>query len=248
MNVRSAWVPLAAGPVFAVLAMVLAVPRLAGASTARSSASVQALYQQDCATCHGARGQGTSRGTRIAGAGTALVDYMLSTGRMPLTQPTDKLERHPPAYDDATRAALVRYIADFAPGGPPIPDVDLAHADLGRGLQLFQLNCAPCHSAAGSGGALLDTSAPDLHESAPTQVAEAVRSGPSPMPVFGAAALNAQQLNDVVAYVQQLRHPDDRGGIALDRLGPLPEGAVALVIGLGGLIVVTILIERRRRA
>ncbi len=167
---------------------------------------------------------------------------------MPLAHPTDKLERHPPAYDNATRAALVRYIAGFAPGGPSIPEVDLAHADLGQGLQLFQLNCAPCHSAAGSGGALLNTSAPDLHDSTPTQVAEAVRSGPSPMPAFGEAALSPQQLDDVNAYVQQLRHPDDRGGIALDRLGPLPEGAVALVFGLGGLIMVTILIERRRRA
>jgi ubiquinol-cytochrome c reductase cytochrome c subunit len=177
-----------------------------------------------------------------------MVDYMVSTGRMPIAQPTDHLERRQPAYGTVTRNALVNYVASFAPGGPPIPTIELAHADLGQGSQLFQLNCAPCHSAAGSGGALLDQSAPDLHQSTPVQAGEAVRAGPSPMPVFGQAALTGRQLDDVVAYVQYLRHPDNRGGFSLDHLGPLPEGAVAIVFGLGVLICVTILIERRRRA
>ncbi len=245
---------LVAGPVLALWIVAFAVqlrsttPEGSSRGAGQVGARTQAIYQRDCATCHGASGQGTSRGPRLVGVGTALTDYMLSTGRMPLASPDSKVERHAPAYDSATRAALVRYVATFGRGGPPIPNVDLAHANLGHGLQLFQLNCAPCHSAAGSGGALLDTQAPDLRDSTPLQVGEAVRGGPSPMPVFGQAALDQQQLDDVTAYVQQLRHPDDRGGLALDRLGPLPEGAVAVVVGLGGLIVATVLIERRRRA
>ena len=243
------------GP-FATFAVVLFLVQLvllrsehaSRADAAPSEASIRAIYQRDCATCHGASGRGTSRGPKLAGVGTALVSYMLSTGRMPISHPTDRLERGAPAYDEATQDGLVRYVASFGPGGPSIPDVALDHADLGDGLQLYALDCAPCHSAAGSGGALLDESAPDLRAATPSQVADAVRGGPSPMPVFGQAALSSQQLDDVVAYVQQLRHPDDRGGFALDRLGPLPEGAVALLVGLGGLVVAAVLIERRRRA
>ena len=220
----------------------------AGVSGASDTASAQALYQRDCATCHGARGEGTARGPKIAGVGTAMVDYMLSTGRMPLPTPSSPLVRRPPAYSDATRDDLVRYVSGFAPGGPPIPDVDLSHAQLGEGQQVFELNCAPCHSAAGSGGALLNQSAPDLRDATPTQTAEAIRSGPSPMPVFGTAAISQRQLDAVVAYVQYLRRPQDRGGLSLDHLGPLPEGAVALVFGLGLLVSVAWLIERQGRA
>ena len=68
------------------------------------------------------------------------------------------------------------------------------------------------------------------------------------MPVFGQAALSDRQVDAVVAYVQYLRHPDDRGGLSLGHLGPLPEGAVALVFGLGLLVSVAWLIERRGRS
>jgi len=234
-----------------VLPVAVAVPLLfagAGSSlpaTGSTPASIVAIYQRDCAVCHGSTGKGTSLGPRIAGRGTALVDYMLSTGRMPLPSPHAPLDRRTPAYDAATREELVRYIAGFAPGGPAIPKLDLAHADLGEGGQLYQLNCAPCHSAGGEGGALLNTAAPPLRDATPEQTAEAIRSGPPPMPRFGQAALSDAQVSSVVAYVQYLRHPDNRGGIPLWNLGPLTEGAVALVFGLGLLVSVAWLIERR---
>ena len=53
------------------------------------------------------------------------------------------------------------------------------------------------------------------------------------MPVFGAQTLSDQQVSDVAAYVQYLHHPDDRGGLGLGHLGPIPEGFVGWVVGMG---------------
>jgi ubiquinol-cytochrome c reductase cytochrome c subunit len=57
------------------------------------------------------------------------------------------------------------------------------------------------------------------------------------MPAFGTAAITREQLDSVIRYVQHLDHPDDRGGLALGHLGPLAEGAVAIVLALGVLVV-----------
>ena len=53
------------------------------------------------------------------------------------------------------------------------------------------------------------------------------------MPAFGQAALTDNQLNDLAAYVRYLDHPDDRGGEPLWHLGPMAEGGVAVICGLG---------------
>ena len=53
------------------------------------------------------------------------------------------------------------------------------------------------------------------------------------MPSFGSAAIDHPGQADVAAYTTDItRHPDDRGGLPLWHLGPLPEGAVALFAGL----------------
>ena len=44
----------------------------------------QALYEANCSTCHGLQGEGTANGPSLQNAGPAAVDFMLSTGRMPL--------------------------------------------------------------------------------------------------------------------------------------------------------------------
>ena len=140
--------------------------------------------------------------------------------------------------------ALTWFVAQLTGGGPPIPHV-AAGGDAAAGGVQYRLNCAACHSWAGTGGALEDREAPNLFDATPTQIAEAVRTGPDAMPRFGAAALTPTQLNDVVAYIQRLDHPDDRGGSPLWHAGPLAEGAVAIILGLGALLVATRLIGTR---
>jgi ubiquinol-cytochrome c reductase cytochrome c subunit len=193
------------------------------------------VYLRDCATCHGPAGEGSSRGPTITNAGGALVDYELTSGRMPISEPGDQVRRRRPRYSPTEIDALVDYVADFG-SGPPVPTVDLAHADVPRGGELWRLNCAACHSWSGTGGALLGREAPSVHASTPAQVAEAVRAGPGSMPSFGDESFSDDDVNALAAYVRELQHPDDRGGNPLLRLGPLPEGAVAWILGIGSLL------------
>lgn len=202
------------------------------------------VFLRDCAVCHGADASGTSRGPTLQGVGSADVDYQLTTGRMPLNSSTARSRRQTPKYDAATITALVAYAATLAPGGPGIPDVALVGADVAAGGTLYRAQCAACHQWAGDGGALRFGNAPSLTSATPTQIAEAIRVGPSTMPVFGHLAFSATQLNDVVAYVHDLRNPDDAGGQSLWHLGPLAEGAAAL-IGLAVLIALLRLVGTR---
>ena len=53
-------------------------------------------------------------------------------------------------------------------------------------------------------------------------------------------------LDDVAAYTREItRHPADRGGFPLWHLGPLPEGAVAVFLGLGILLALARVIGTR---
>ena len=200
---------------------------------------VRQIFLADCATCHGADAKGTNRGPSLVGVGRASLDYYLTTGRMPITNPdlflanpNQEIKRQPPAYPPETISALEDYIQVLTgPGGPPIPDIDLA-ANRAAGGEIFRLQCAACHAWAGDGGALLHREAPELHDATPTQIGEAVRVGPGLMPAFGHAAIDDRQLDQLVAYVRYLAHPEDRGGNPLWHLGPFAEGFVAWAIGM----------------
>ena len=111
------------------------------------------LFLTSCSGCHGAEGGGTGDGPSLIGVGAAAADFQLSTGRMPLTDPSAQAVRKPPAFSPDEIDALVAYVASLG-DGPPIPDVDPAAGDLAEGGTLFRLNCAACHSATGTGGAL----------------------------------------------------------------------------------------------
>ncbi len=213
-----------------------------------SAPAVRDVYLRDCATCHGADARGTPYGPDLRNAGAAQVDFQLSTGRMPV--PTGDAsqhrarvssavaqERRTPRYDATTRRQLVDYVAALAGGGgAPIPDVRPNSGDLAAGGTLFRLQCAACHAWSGDGGALLQRAAPSTHPATTLQVAEAVRAGPGNMPAFGRAAVSDTQLQSLVRYVRYLDHPDDRGGTPLGHVGPLAEGAVAVFVGLGLLV------------
>lgn len=231
----------------AVVFAVVSRPGRMPAAGAAATPSIRTVFLADCAVCHGSDGQGAANGPSLAGVGAAAIDYWVSTGRMPLS-PSHRgarIDRRKPKYPPAEIAALVDYVARLTGGGPPIPYVSTDGADPAAGGVLYRLNCAACHSWAGTGGALEDREAPSIRPSTPTQIAEAVRTGPDPMPRFGDAALTDKQLADVVAYIQRLDHPDDRGGNPLGHAGPLAEGAVAIVLGLGALLVVSRLIGTR---
>ncbi len=196
------------------------------------------LYQVACTTCHGADGEGVAeRGPTLIGVGAASADFYLSTGRMPLDRPRAQAERKRVAYSPVQIRQLVAFVASLGPG-LAVPRINPAAGNLAEGNRLYANNCAPCHSSAGAGGALGHAVyAPPLHRATPVQVAEAVRIGPGAMPVFGADTLDDEQVASIVRYVGYLRHPEDRGGFGLGHLGPIPEGFVAWVVGLGAMLV-----------
>ena len=232
----------------AVLVVWLARP-------ARGQSDLQAhgrdLYAVGCSSCHGPNGEGvttsddTHRGPSLAESGEAAAFYELSTGRMPLSNSGEQPQRKRAAYSADDIAALTAYIGSLG-NGPKLPTIDISHTDLAAGGELFRANCAPCHSASGSGGALsYGRAAPSLGAAQPEEVGAAMRAGPSQMPVFGTDVLSPSELDDVVAYVQYLRAPQDPGGLAIGRIGPVPEGFVAWFFGASSLLAIVAWIGTR---
>ncbi len=198
---------------------------------------IRALYLKDCAICHGSDGRGTRQGPSLVGLGPAAVDFQVSTGRMPIPSPKTQPQRRTPKYSRATIRRLVTYVDSITGGGGiPIPQVNLGIADVAQGGEVFRQQCAACHAWSGEGGALLDREAPSTHPATPTQIAEAVRTGPGTMPAFGGAAIAENELDSLVAYTLYLDKPRDRGGEPLWHVGPLVEGAAAGLLGLGALV------------
>ncbi len=208
------------------------------------------LFQANCATCHGDGAEGLvspdpSGGPSLIGVGAASVDFMLRTGRMPMTNQFDRLARSTPKFDATERAAIVAFVTSLAPGeGPGIPDISgYEGASLARGLEQFTTNCAACHGPTAAGVAVgqRDVSS-DLGITEPIEIAEAIRSGPGVMPVFGEDVLTQEDLEAVVAWVVDLRDREQPGGLSIGRSGPVSEGMVAWVVGLGLLGVVMYLL------
>ena len=199
----------------------------------------RALYQQHCASCHGAELAGTDNGPSLTGVGAASVDFYLSTGRMPLANPGVQPERHRPAFAPEQIRALVAYVVSFGGGGIPIPAVDPASGSLPHGQQVYEANCGACHGAAATGDSIGGGQiAPALDEATALQIAEAIRVGPGAMPRFGETTIDQDDLDSVTRYLLELRETGNPGGLGLTRIGPVAEGFVGVVVGLGLLLIV----------
>jgi ubiquinol-cytochrome c reductase cytochrome c subunit len=217
------------------------------------------LYAANCSSCHGIGGSGVNPGSPIHGAGDiqgagpslrgvgALApDFYLRTGRMPIGHPGEEPERQRPFFSDTEIRALNTYIASLGKG-PAVPSPQPDYAHVSRGMELFTEHCAGCHQIVGQGGYVTDARVPVLQHASATQIAEAVRIGPYLMPSFSRHAINDRQLNAIIAYVQQTKSPDDRGGFGIGHIGPVPEGIVAWLIAAVVLVGVCMLIGERAK-
>jgi ubiquinol-cytochrome c reductase cytochrome c subunit len=217
-------------------------------SGARTS-SGQALFADGCISCHGADARGIpGRGPSLRGVGAAALDFYLSTGRMPLSDPDQEPPRTEPVYGAAQRRALIDYVLTLQPGGDPLPAVHPERGDLARGRRLFADSCSGCHQIAGKGGVDPEVTAPALDDATPVQIAEAIRVGPYLMPRFDERRLDDEDVDSIARYVTQVaRHPDNRGGWGIGNIGPIPEGLVAWLLAGGVLLLVARVIGERTR-
>ena len=205
------------------------------------------LFLDGCSSCHGNDAKGKQNiAPTLVGAGSAAADFYLTTGRMPLSNPTDQPTRAPPAYNRQDIDALDAYVGSLGQG-PAIPRVNIAMGNLANGLSSFTLHCAGCHQVGAAGGIVTGAIAPPLNDKdiTPTQIAEAIRIGPYLMPNFNANQISAQDINDIARYVRSTVHPDDAGGWGIGHIGPIPEGMIAWFLAIVSLLVVARLIGER---
>jgi ubiquinol-cytochrome c reductase cytochrome c subunit len=240
-----------------VIALLLALPGVATAANGKQ------VYGRYCAMCHGPNGigntdpnalvgQGPGRDTTIQpGIGPSLrnvgalaADFYLRTGYMPLKRTGLQPRRSRLLLSKEQIGALIAYVASLG-HGPPVPRPHPEQGSLSEGQHLFASNCAGCHQIMARGGYVTHAVPPPLGQATATEIAEAVRIGPYVMPRFTATQISNAQLNSLIRYVQWTQKPDDRGGWALGRVGPVPEGLVTWFFGAAALVAVCLLIGRR---
>lgn len=211
------------------------------------------LYTAHCESCHGPQGEGGQTGAPpLVSVGAAAADFYLSTGRMPLNNPANEPLRHRPYFGPVEERQLVAYINALPEitgvniHGPTIPTVGPVCATpypdpknpgcvtLSQGQQAFALNCAQCHQAAGAGAVLSKGNVvPSLRNANITQIAEAIRVGPKPMPTFSEAELSNSDMSAIAHYVQFLQRQPTPGGMSISHFGPVAEGFVGVIFGFG---------------
>jgi ubiquinol-cytochrome c reductase cytochrome c subunit len=238
-----------------VYAVATSATEAAATPQADSSTQIEQgkkLFLEGCSSCHGLNADGgyqpdgTVAGPSLIGVGAAAVEFQVATGRMPLANPGAQAIRKDPIYTEEETAALAAYIASLAPG-PAIPGPEqydttgITPEELALGGELFRANCASCHSFSGNGGALTNGKvAPSLAETTPQHIYSAMITGPQNMPVFPDSTLRSEDKRAIIAYIETIRDQPNNGGIDLGRMGPVTEGLLFFIVGLGALIAVAV--------
>jgi ubiquinol-cytochrome c reductase cytochrome c subunit len=220
------------GTVYAVITTGAASASPQAAPSSAEIAYGRTVFLANCESCHGLYAQGTVDAPSLIGVGAAAVNFQVTTGRMPAAELGAENERKPQRLSNAKTDAVAAYIQSLG-GGPTVPSgaqVSTAGADIGLGQQLFVADCAACHNFVGAGGALTNGKfAPPLTDSTPTQIYEAMLTGPEAMPVFNDLTITPQEKRDIIAYVTTVRSEPNPGGFSLGRVGPVTEGLVAFL-------------------
>jgi ubiquinol-cytochrome c reductase cytochrome c subunit len=214
----------------------------AAAATGVSAQSIKdgrALFLRNCASCHGLNAEGSSDAPNLVGVGAASVDFQVGTGRMPAAADGPQVEKKRVEFAPEQISALAAYIASLGPG-PAIPDaeaLDYADADAAEGGAIYRTNCSMCHNFAGSGGALTHGKfAASLKGVTPKHMYEAMLTGPQSMPVFGDGTMTPKDKLQIIKYLKAIQSQPNPGGASLGKIGPVTEGAVGWIVGLGSLI------------
>ena len=209
------------------------------------------LFLKGCSSCHGLNAEGGAIAPSLIGVGAASVDFQVGTGRMPMADMSTQAGRKAPVYNAEQTAALAAYVASLAPG-PAIPtDAVLNYERDGstaEGGELFRNNCAMCHNFAGQGGALTQGKyAPTLMGVEPKYIYEALITGPQSMPVFSDKTITPAEKLSLIKWIKSAEAEPNLGGATMGRIGPVTEGLLIWVLGLGLLIAVAVWLTTKAR-
>jgi ubiquinol-cytochrome c reductase cytochrome c subunit len=225
----------------------------AAAATGVSAQSIKdgrALFLRNCASCHGLNAEGSSDAPSLVGVGAAAVDFQVGTGRMPAAADGAQIEAKRVEFKPEEVAALAAYVASLGPG-PAIPDgdaLDYADADAAQGGVIYLTNCSMCHNFAGRGGALTHGKfAASLSGVSAKHMEEAMLTGPQSMPVFGDGTMPTEDKKAIIKYLKTIDAQANAGGAALGKIGPVTEGGVGWIVGIGGLIGVAVWLGAKAR-
>ena len=231
------------GGLYAVFAPA---PRASAAAEAEAGGNAEEgrrLFLSNCSTCHGNDAAGTRDGPSLVGVGAAAVDFQVATGRMPLATQGPQAPRGRVLFSREQIRDMAAYVATLGPG-PAIPTPEqyaiagLTAEEIAEGGEIFRTNCSMCHNYAGAGGALTGGKyAPKLWEVEPRHIYEAMLTGPQAMPVFADTQLSEESKRKVIAYIKTTENEPTVGGLALGNLGPVSEGLVAWLAGIGATVV-----------
>ncbi|MCW2621034.1 MAG: cytochrome c class [Frankiales bacterium] len=203
------------------------------------------LYLKGCSTCHGLNLEGGAGGPSLIGVGSASVVFQMESGRMPLANGGVQAPRKDSKYTPEQIDQIAAFVQSHG-GGAELPQGSLTDGDLALGGELFRTNCASCHNFAGAGGALTyGKYAPALDESSARVIYSAMLSGPENMPRFGNGQLSEADKKAITYYVRHLTTAQAPGGNELGRFGPVSEGLLIWVVGIGALVGVTLWIGNR---
>ncbi|MGB6209986.1 cytochrome c [Mycobacterium sp.] len=203
------------------------------------------LFDTSCVTCHGANLQGVpDRGPSLIGVGEAAVYFQVSSGRMPAVRGEAQATRKDPIFDEHQVDALGAWVEANGGGPTVLRNADgtiamqsLRGNDIGRGGDLFRLNCSSCHNFTGKGGALSSGKfAPDLEPANEQQILTAMLTGPQNMPKFSDRQISFDAKKDIIAYVKSVTEERSPGGNGLGGFGPAPEGMAMWIIGMVAVI------------
>ncbi|KQV76226.1 cytochrome C [Aeromicrobium sp. Root344] len=210
------------------------------------------LFLVGCASCHGKNASGieTKRGGNygpsLIGVGAAAVDFQVGTGRMPMAQSAPQAPAKDPEYTAEETKQLAAYIATLG-AGPAIPDDEYTDISgktieqIREGGEFFRTNCTACHNSVGAGGALPGGKyAPKLDGVSAKHIAEAMMTGPQQMPVFSDDVITPEDKSNIIAYIKQVQNQPNYGGVAGGGLGPVSEGLITWLVGIGGLLIAAV--------
>ena len=183
-----------------------------------------------------------SRAPNLQGLGAGTVDFWVSTGRMPLANSSVQATRKPPRFNRLQTLEIAACVQSLTPGrasGIPIVNTERRRPRGGQHPVHPQLRGLPHHHRRRRRPGSTAPTPRACTWPPPPRSSRPSAPGRATCPASARATSPTPRRVDIAAYVTGvIQHPDNRGGVGLGGIGPVGEGFVGLLIGVGILMLV----------